>query len=420
MNHKNVLKKSWQVLWRYKALWLFGVLLALTSFSAWSLILSNNADDDVAYNGFQVDVIPSEGVVIQLPSLMSGDIPTGPIEDQIRIPGTNITIPTFAQHSNFEFGGVVSITRQDGIQFEFTGYREWLQLPANIRNTIMTVLVVLAVVAFVLLFVGRFFFYISSNALIRMVDEYEESGVRRNVWRGLGLGFSRPAFRFFLMDLLIDLPVGFLFLVLFSLASFPLILWVSGSSLFGTFGTLLTISLGLLVLLLAIVTSILLGLLKHFFRRACAMEDLGVVASLRRGYAVVRQHVKDIGLMWLVVAAIYIVWPMVILPVVMLLIGFGLAMGGSIALLVGGLVTLVSGSAVLPWIIAALMGILTFILTLVIPLVFLEGLRAVYVSSAWTLTYRELRPMTTVLPEAVPAAPETELPASESEAPVMA
>ena len=124
--------------------------------------------------------------------------------------------------------------------------------------------------------------------------------------------------------------------------------------------------------------------------------------------------------MWLVVAAIYIIWPMAILPVVMLMIGFGLAMGGSIALLAGGLVTLVSGSAVLPWNIAALMGILTFILTLAVPLVFLEGLRAVYVSSAWTLTYRELRPMTTVLPETVPATPAPELPASESEAPVMA
>ena len=420
MNHKNVLKKAWQVLWRYKALWLFGVLLALTSFSAWSLILSNNADDDVPYNGFQVSVIPNEGVVIRTPSLMSGDIPTGPIEDQIRIPGTNITIPTFVQHSNFEFGGVVSITRQDGLQFEFTGYREWLQLPANIRNTIITVLVVLAVIALVLLVVGRFFFYISSNALIRMVDEYEESGVRRNIWQGFRVGFSRSAWRFFLMDLLIDLPVAAVFAALFALATVPLFLWLTGNTLISTLGSLASISFFLLFVLAALITSVALSLVKHFFRRACAMEDLGVVASIQRGYAVVRQHVKDVGLMWLIVAAIYIFWPMMVLPVVMLLIGFGLAMGGSIALLAGGLVTLVSGSAALPWIIAALMGILTFILTLAVPLVFLEGLRAVYVSSAWTLTYRELRPMTTVLPETVPATPAPELPASESEAPVMA
>ena len=101
---------------------------------------------------------------------------------------------------------------------------------------------------------------------------------------------------------------------------------------------------------------------------------------------------------------------------VMLLIGFGLAMGGSIALLAGGLVTLVSGSAVLPWIIAALTGFITFILTLAVPLVFLEGLRAVYVSSAWTLTYRELRPLTKISPQAVTVSPAPEAKTLEADA----
>ena len=120
--------------------------------------------------------------------------------------------------------------------------------------------------------------------------------------------------------------------------------------------------------------------------------------------------------MWLVVAAIYIVWPMMILPLVMLLIGFGLATGGSIALLAGGLAMLVSGSLILPWIIAALTGFITFILTLAVPLVFLEGLRAVYVSSVWTMTYRELRPLTTILPEAVSVPPAADTKTLEADA----
>ncbi|MCJ7659155.1 MAG: hypothetical protein MUO67_08400 [Anaerolineales bacterium] len=408
MNHTIVLKKAWQVLWRYKALWLFGVLLALTSVSAWMLILNNNAEDDLAYQGFQINLIPSQGIEINLPSVVSGNIPVDPTGERILIPGTKISLPNFTRHVNFEFGGVVTITRQDGIEFEFKGYQDWMQLPAQTRNTLITIFLVLAVLVVSLWFISRVVYHVSDTALIRMVDDYDETGTRRNVWRGLGLGFSRPAWRFFLMDLLIDLPVGFVFLVLFTLVSVPSFLWLTGSPIFSTFGMLLTISLGLLVVVLAIFTSILLRLLKHFFHRACALEDLGVIASLRRGYAVVRQHVKDVGLMWLVVAAIYIVWPMMILPFVMLLIGFGLAIGGSIALLAGGLFTLVSGSAVLPWIIAALTGFITFILTLAVPLVFLGGLRAVYVSSAWTLTYRELRPLTTVLPQAVavPPAPE--------------
>ena len=416
MNHTIVLKKAWQVLWRYKALWLFGVLLALTSVSAWMLILNNNAEDDLAYQGFQINLIPSQGIEINLPSVVSGNIPVDPTGERILIPGTKISLPNFTRHVNFEFGGVVTITRQDGIEFEFKGYQDWMQLPAQTRNTLITIFLVLAVLVVSLWFISRVVYHVSDTALIRMVDDYDETGTRRNVWRGLGLGFSRPAWRFFLMDLLIDLPVGFVFLVLFTLVSVPSFLWLTGSPIFSTFGMLLTISLGLLVVVLAIFTSILLRLLKHFFHRACALEDLGVIASLRRGYAVVRQHVKDVGLMWLVVAAIYIVWPMMILPFVMLLIGFGLAIGGSIALLAGGLATLVSGSAVLPWIIAALTGFITFILTLAVPLVFLGGLRAVYVSSAWTLTYRELRPLTTVLPQAVSAPPAAEIKSLEADA----
>jgi len=416
MNHKNVLKKAWQVLWRYKALWLFGVLLALTSVSGWMFLLNNNSEDDLAYNGFQINLLPSQGVEINFPSVMTGDIPVDSTGDSILIPGTQISIPNFVRHVNFEFGGVLTITRQEGVEFEFSGYREWMQLPTQTRNTLVTVLIVLAVLAVVIWFITRVIYYVSDTALIRMVDDFEETGTRRNVWRGLRLGFSRPAWRFFLMDLLIDLPVGFLFLVLFSLASMPLILWISDSDYLGTFGTLLATSLGILVLLLAIITIILLGLLKHFFHRACALEDLGVIASIRRGVAVVRQHVKDVGLMWLVVSAIYIVWPMMVFPLFMLLIGFGLATSGSMALLVGGLFTLVSGSVVLPWIMAALMGAITFILTLAVPLVFLEGLRAVYVSSVWTMTYRELRPLTTIIPEAVSVPPAADTKTLEADA----
>ena len=33
MSHKNVLKRAWEILWQYKALWVFGLILALTTAS---------------------------------------------------------------------------------------------------------------------------------------------------------------------------------------------------------------------------------------------------------------------------------------------------------------------------------------------------------------------------------------------------
>ena len=33
MDHMKVLKRAWQILWSYKALWIFGIILALTTSS---------------------------------------------------------------------------------------------------------------------------------------------------------------------------------------------------------------------------------------------------------------------------------------------------------------------------------------------------------------------------------------------------
>jgi len=31
MDHMKVLKRAWQILWHYRALWIFGIILALTA-----------------------------------------------------------------------------------------------------------------------------------------------------------------------------------------------------------------------------------------------------------------------------------------------------------------------------------------------------------------------------------------------------
>ncbi|MBC8264113.1 MAG: hypothetical protein H8E47_08340, partial [Anaerolineales bacterium] len=59
-------------------------------------------------------------------------------------------------------------------------------------------------------------------------------------------------------------------------------------------------------------------------------------------------------------------------------------------LLAGGLTGLAFEGAA-PWIVAGAMGLPVFILVLAAPLAFLGGLFEVFLSSTWTLTYRELR-----------------------------
>jgi hypothetical protein len=194
----------------------------------------------------------------------------------------------------------------------------------------------------------------------------------------------------FLIDVAIRLPAALLFLVLFALTIAP----IFGLAVTGTPGAIAgAVAAGglfLLVLALAIVAGVFLSVLSRLSRQASAIDNLGVLDSIRRGYTVARHNLKDVGLMWLIMLGIYLIWPLLMFPVVILLLGIGILTGGLLAVLigaVGSLVTVGSGA----WIAAGVVGGLLFLLVLVVPLVLLTGMREVFQSSAWTITYRELR-----------------------------
>jgi hypothetical protein len=90
-------------------------------------------------------------------------------------------------------------------------------------------------------------------------------------------------------------------------------------------------------------------------------------------------------------------------PVVVLLVGAGLMLGGLPGIAGGGLAGLVA-TADMPVFVALALGGPIFLLVLVGPLVLLGGLREVFVSSLWTLTYHELRFLESAESEPLPAA----------------
>ena len=203
------------------------------------------------------------------------------------------------------------------------------------------------------------------------------------------MGWSRSAFHLFLIDLVIGLPVAVTFFLLFLLAATPLLLWATESTAAGALGTATTITLGLLVILLAIVVAVILSVLKPFFRRVCVLEQTGVTEAIRQGYAMVRHSLKDVGLMWLITFGLRIGWVILMIPVVLLLLVVSGVLGGALALLAGGATGLAFEGA-MPWIVGGVVGIPIFILAMVAPLSLLGGLFEVFMSSTWTLTYREL------------------------------
>jgi len=337
MDHMRILKQAWKILWSYRTLWVFGIILALTSPSAfWG---SNN-------RGF------------------SGE-----------------------SNNSFRFTPPREIARELEKLFQTLDQA----ISADIKQALIVMaiaLVCITLLMIVLYTIGRFF---SMTALIRMVNGYEGSGEKASWKQGVRYGWSRAAWRLFLINLVIYLPVLLVFILLFGCAALPVLLGSMGRVEPTLAGMIATIGMTFLFIFLAILVGVTLSLVLEIMRCVCVLENRGVIDSIRHGWHLVRTHLKDVVLMWLILIGIRIGYFIALIPVVLLLLGIGLLAGGVVGastyFLVGALVSTGAG-----WVAAAVVGGLVFILILAVPLLFLDGLRTTYFSSAWTLAYRELRP----------------------------
>jgi hypothetical protein len=389
MQYTQVLKQAWHTAWRYRALWVLGIILALTTTSL-SAPLWYGRHDDRSSGGRLVYVLPNDSRIV---------IPGGP-ENKSEGDGDVIlnykhqaddwpfrqgdTVVSYNPPDEFSVA-VVSTDRGGDLDLETLEIQPWTV------GTALALGIGLISLLALLFVVSRIARYVAETALIRLVDEYQEAGERRGVWQGVKMGWSRSAWRLFLIDLLVDIVGVLASLLLFAVILAPLPLWVrGGEGVIFTFA-FLTGSLFFLAIALVIVGSTALSLLKRFARRASALDGLGALAAIGRGYRIVRGHLKDAGLTWLITVAVRWGWRLALVPVVLGLVGVALLAGSLPALLTGGLTSLVT-SGDLPVFLALGVGIPIFIVVLVAPLALLGGLREVFLSALWTLAYRELRP----------------------------
>jgi hypothetical protein len=384
MDYGKVLKRSWLLVTRYRALWIFGIVLGVVTFS-WDAVWLSRLDDDNR---------DPQGIVIT------------PLAGETFYDALQRTLQEELDGAEAE----ISIALRELDQL----FRE--ELGRRFVVDVVAFLAVLAIVFAVTLVLNKVARYVSETALIRMVGDYEDTGERRGVWQGLRLGLSRTAWRFFFIDLVIDIPAILAFLLLFALAFTPVLFGIQGSTPASVIaGSLLTGGLFAAAIGLAIVAGTLLSVLKRFFRQACALESLGVGASIRRGWAVVRRKPVEVLVMWLIMLGISIGWAIVIalsflvlLPVLLVFI----VLGGVAGALPAYLVYLLSGlvfEGALPVLLAILVGLPIFVLVMLAPWWCLGGLKEVFVSSAWTLTYRELRSQADAEPARVRTADATSL-----------
>jgi hypothetical protein len=336
MDYAKILKRAFSITWNYRVLWVFGIILALTTAGG-------------SYN-------PRYRGKGYLPSSRNG----------------NFSLP-----GNFKLPEISSQT----------------------MDTVIPVAIAIGCLVLLLVLLFRVARYVSEVALIRMVNDHESIGEKVSVREGFRIGWSRSAWRLFLVDLLIGLIVMIVFLLLLLIALAPLAVWFTESTAARAIGTVIAIGMFIIFILLAIAAVIVISLTLLIIRRACVLENLGVIESIRRGYAMARQRVGDILVMGIIMFGLGLAWVIVMIPVLILLVIAGAILGGLPALLVGGITSLfLKGTT--PWIIAAAIGVPLFILTLAAPLLFLNGLKEVFKSSTWTLVYRELQTLEGLAPDA--------------------
>jgi hypothetical protein len=365
MNIQKILQRSWQIVWQYRALWILGMILALTA-------------ANTIYFGNRQDIQDQpQNLKIKFTDTFT-----------INLPGDGLTIDlTVPEGERVIFSD--GTTERD--------LRFLTDLTNEIRlSDIMAIGIEILILLVLISLISTIARYVAETAVIRMVSETEETGKLLTLRQGFSMGWSVRAVRLFLIDLLVGLVIGGIVAFVLSLSIGPIILVES----LGFFPILLTAFgvLGLLIftgLLLAVISA-LLSLIMQTVRRACVIDNMGVFASIGTGITMLRHHLKDVGIAWLIWIGIRILWApvslmvaLILLPVLLVFLLAGVVVGVVPAALAAGIASpFVNG--VTPWIIGVIAGLPIFILVMILPLLFVGGWVEIYKSNLWTLTYREL------------------------------
>ncbi len=332
MDQIAIVKRAWTIVWRYKVLWLFGILIALTSGGGG--------------------------------------------------------------------GGGGSGYRFNGNDFNRPQFQNMPWLRDVLRpERLVGIVALCCCLLFLVVIASAIVQFVSRAALIRSVDQIEETGAAPTWREALRLGWTHRTFRLWLLELIVGIIVGLGALVLLLLAAAPLLLLLTNTDGGRVVGIVLTVMLGLLVLLVLIVVAIILSVLQEFWSREVLLADRGIGDALSSGYALVRSRVRDIGGMWLVMLGIGIGFGLLMIPIVLAVIALSAGLGGGLGYVVH------EATRSVPWAVAV--GLPIFLIIMLIPLSLIGGLYKVFTSSAWTLAYRQVtRPTLPPAPEPEPIVPE--------------
>jgi hypothetical protein len=358
-----ILKRAWHILWNYRILWVFGFLLAIFGGSR------GGGGNGGGGSGYKFN---------------------GNNGSQTFTPSTNPQVYEAQQWFQHNIVPLFTHPAQHIATFVWIGVGLFL--------LILAFAVIFALVR-----------YPAETAVIRMVDEYEQTGTKQSFKQGWKMGWNRRAFRLWVIDLVISLPV-FIFLAVLAGLGWLVYLGVrSGAEAAIASSVIAAVGCAFLFIFAFIILMVLLGLLRQFFVRAAALENTGIAESFRYGWAMFKGNWKSAALMWLVMLGIGIASGIVMLIVFFLLIPayLVLILPAAIVAAIPGLiafgVTSIFSAGPLAWILGIIVAVPFFFMIMFAPLAVVNGWYLVYESSVWTLTYREIKALEGVAKIEAPA-----------------
>ncbi|MBI5842017.1 MAG: hypothetical protein HZB19_18170 [Chloroflexi bacterium] len=363
-----ILKRSWHILWSYRTLWIFGFILALAmggnNFGNNNRYSANDGNNNNQQPGIQA---PGDWEGLR------GSTPSEKLNDAFR-------------------------QINEGIQQLRAEYPVEFRMGISAAIALVIVILIFSIVTAILR-------YVAETATIRMVDEYEQTDVKVGFRQGWKYGWSRASWRLFLINLVVHIPALVLFVILGLVAW-----WIISAALSGVESALINslvagIGLSFLFIFITAILMVVLLLLRDFAWRMAVLEGTGVMESLRLATSLVKRNWKSVGLMWLVMIGVRIVWAIAffILIFPLLIVSILTAVGGVLvaivpSLLTAGVATLFSAPDYWPWIFALIIGLPFFFVVTFSPIFLVGGWGQTYQSSVWTLTYRELKALEAVAP----------------------
>jgi hypothetical protein len=375
-----ILKRAWHILWNYKVLWIFGILLAITAGGT----RSGGNGGSGSNSGYQFNGSGSQGT-----------FPT--------------TDPNLQKLNDWFVQNVEPLGTNPGQHIA-----TFIWIGVGLFLFILVISLLFALVR-----------YPSETAVMRMVDEFEKTGIKVGFRQGWKLGWNRRAFRLWVIDLVIGLPAFFLVAVILGLGVLVFFSVKNGTEAVIATSVIGTVGCAFLFIFAFIILMVLLSLLRQFFARAAALEEAGIGESFRSGWAMFKRNWKSAGLMWLVMLGIGIGVGLGMMIVFFLLVPAYLVMilPAAIVAAIPGLlafgITSIFASGPLTWIVALLVALPVFFTIVLAPLTFVSGWYMIYESSVWTLTYREIKALESVAPAALPVTPGMPGPADRVDDPLM-